>query len=169
MSNYIEKGKEFLKENNFTQAIEFFQAAIDENSRCEEAYVGLSSVFQAMGKEDDAQKALFQCLAINPNNTEALTLLSKQFSSQHQTSNNFIHSVPVSPSTNQSQSAKNKTDNDINQKEHNEGCWMGILGAFFTIGGLIGVALLENIWEIFAFLISIGLIMVCVGFTELDK
>ena len=75
MSNYLEQGKTFLEKKEYSKAMEYFQAAIEECSTNESAYLKLSEAYFKMGKEEQAKKTLFALLAINPNQKKAFSII----------------------------------------------------------------------------------------------
>ena len=59
------------------QAMEFFQAAIEEDKHFEKAYLLLSEVYEKQGKKDKAKAALYGQLAVDPNNDAVLKRLEQ--------------------------------------------------------------------------------------------
>lgn len=70
--DYCEQGQKMLNEGKLMQAMEFFQAAIEEVKHFEKAYLLLSEVYEKQGKMDKAKAALYALLAVEPNNKNAL-------------------------------------------------------------------------------------------------
>jgi tetratricopeptide (TPR) repeat protein len=75
ISELIEKGDSFFKQNDFTTAIEFFQAALQKECDNEKANVGISRAYKSKGDNYNAQKHVFKALSVDPNNQEAFSLM----------------------------------------------------------------------------------------------
>lgn len=73
--DYYAEGKTQFDAGHYTQAIEYFQAAIAEHPSNESAFLKLSETYIKMGKEELAKKSLFSLLAINPSHKGALSQL----------------------------------------------------------------------------------------------
>ena len=76
-ADYCEQGQKMLNEGKLMQAMEFFQAAIEEDKHFEKAYLLLSEVYEKQGKKDKVKAALYGLLAIDPNNDAALKRLEQ--------------------------------------------------------------------------------------------
>ena len=77
MANYIEQGKSLLENKEYSKAIEYFQAAIEEDPRNERAHFLLGKTYCQSNKAELAKKVFFALLSINPNHTEALAEIQK--------------------------------------------------------------------------------------------
>ena len=75
--NYCEEGQKQLEAGNYIMSLEYFQAAIEANMHDERAYIGLSEAFLAQGKTNDAERTIYQLLAIDPSCKKALEQLDK--------------------------------------------------------------------------------------------
>lgn len=75
--DYYAEGKAQFNAGRYTQAMEYFQAAIAEHSERENAYLKLAETFLAMGKQKEASSALYQLLALYPESTQAQEMLKK--------------------------------------------------------------------------------------------
>lgn len=75
--DYCEQGQKMLNEGKLMQAMEFFQAAIEEDKHFEKAYLLLSEVYEKQGKKDKAKAALYGQLAVDPNNDAVLKRLEQ--------------------------------------------------------------------------------------------
>ena len=56
VEDYCEQGQKLLNEGKPSQALEYFQAAIEIDPKNEEAYLLLIDVYRALGREQDVQK-----------------------------------------------------------------------------------------------------------------
>lgn len=74
--DYYTEGETQFNDGRYTQAMEYFQAAIAEHPERENAYLKLAEVYLKMGKSETAKKTLFTLLSINPNNSNALSKIS---------------------------------------------------------------------------------------------
>ncbi len=106
--DYYTEGEAQLNAGHYTQAMEYFQAAIAEHPERENAYLKLAEVYLKMGKSETAKKTLFTLLSINPNNSNALSKISAlldvthhddlKMSSKKTTSNDAINlTIPTLP------------------------------------------------------------------------
>lgn len=75
--NYCEEGQKQLAAGNYIMSLEYFQAAIEANKHDERAYIGLSEAYLAQGKTSNAEKTIYQLLAINPESHKAQEQLIK--------------------------------------------------------------------------------------------
>ena len=66
--DYYAEGKTQFNAGRYTQAMEFFQAAIAEHPERENAYLKLAETFLAMGKQKEASSTLYKLLAVYPDN-----------------------------------------------------------------------------------------------------
>lgn len=71
-NDYCNQGERLLDAGKYSEAAEFFQAAIDADSHCEKAYILLSDIYKKQGKLDKAKSILNALLKVEPNNTKAL-------------------------------------------------------------------------------------------------
>ncbi len=69
--DFLAQGVGQFDAGNYTQAMEFFQAAIANNPNDESAYLMLADSYKALGKERDAISTLHKLLAVNHNNLSA--------------------------------------------------------------------------------------------------
>lgn len=77
MSDYINKGKAYLENKQFSKALEFFQAALENMESPKEAYLGLAETYFALSKDDQGKVALFKALALDPNNIQGISMIKK--------------------------------------------------------------------------------------------
>lgn len=75
--DYYAEGKAQFNAGHYTQAMEYFQAAIAEHPERENAYLKLAETFLAMGKQKEASSALYKLLARYPESTQAQEMLKK--------------------------------------------------------------------------------------------
>ena len=75
--DYYAEGKNQFNAGRYTQAMEFFQAAIAEHPERENAYLKLADTFLAMGKQKEASSTLYKLLARYPDSTQAQEMLKK--------------------------------------------------------------------------------------------
>lgn len=75
--DYYAEGKAQFNAGRYTQAMEFFQAAIAEHPERENAYLKLADTFLAMGKQKEASSTLYKLLARYPDSTQAQEMLKK--------------------------------------------------------------------------------------------
>lgn len=73
--DYFVSGVEKFNKGYFTQAMEFFQAAIEQNPYLEQAYLKFAEVYVSLNDERNAKKTLYRLLSINPDNSHAQKLL----------------------------------------------------------------------------------------------
>ena len=71
MSNYIQQGKILVSQKEYTKALEYFQAAIQNDSTCSEAYLLLSDCYYYLGRIQQSQSTLYSLLSKDPNNQKA--------------------------------------------------------------------------------------------------
>lgn len=181
---YIKQGKAKFDQGEYKLALEYFQAAAEENPGDDSALLGIAKVYNALGRENDYKIALFECLAKNPDNKEANRLLKELNSpqkgskkSRSSSDNNTISSAeqqsPIPPTnnsySNNPQSQAITPPQKTPPQKNKSGCLIGVLGIVVLIGGMIGAVLVEEIEGLFYFPIAIGLIMLCVGIVELDS
>lgn len=74
--DYIGQGKACCAEQRYAQALEYFQAAIENAPQDAEAYFGLAEAYYALGKTDLAISTLYRLLAIDPHNKKAEGLVN---------------------------------------------------------------------------------------------
>lgn len=67
--DYCLEGKNHLNMGRFSQALEYFQAAIEIDPKNEEAYLLLIDVYRALGREQDAQKTIQKLQIEIPNHS----------------------------------------------------------------------------------------------------
>ena len=82
MAQYFDQGIEFLAKKQYTQAMEFFQAAIEECPDSENAYLRLSETYMAMGRKWDALSVLYKLLSRQPDNAAAQRMVAQWQNSQ---------------------------------------------------------------------------------------
>lgn len=75
--DYYAEGKNQFNAGRYTQAMEFFQAAIAEHPERENAYLKLAETFLTMGKQKEASSTLYKLLARYPDSTQAQEMLRK--------------------------------------------------------------------------------------------
>ena len=75
--DYYAEGKAQFNAGRYTQAMEYFQAAIAEHPERENAYLKLAETFLAMGKQKEASSTLYKLLARYPDSTQAQEMLRK--------------------------------------------------------------------------------------------
>lgn len=75
--DYYAEGKAQFNAGHYTQAMEYFQAAIAEHPERENAYLKLADSFLAIGKQKEASSTLYQLLARYPESTQAQEMLKK--------------------------------------------------------------------------------------------
>ena len=73
--DYFTIGVEKFNIGDFKQAMEFFQAAIEQNPYLEQGYLKLAEVYLSLNNERNAKKTLYRLLSINPDNSHAQRLL----------------------------------------------------------------------------------------------
>lgn len=92
--DYYAEGKSQFEAGNYTLAMEYFQAAIEENPKNERDHLLLGKAYFNANKEELAKKTFFTLLSINPNHNEALAEIQKlSFSSN--TSRKSINLVDI--------------------------------------------------------------------------
>ncbi len=77
MANYIEKGKTLLENKEYIKAIEFFQASIESLESVKEANLGLAEAYFAIQKDEQGKVALFKAMALDPNNSQGISMIQK--------------------------------------------------------------------------------------------
>lgn len=75
--DYYAEGKAQFNAGHYTQAMEYFQAAIAEHPERENAYLKLAETFLAMDKQKEASSTLYKLLARYPESTQAQEMLKK--------------------------------------------------------------------------------------------
>lgn len=75
--DYYAEGKAQFNAGHYTQAMEYFQAAIAEHPERENAYLKLAETFLTMGKQKEASSTLYKLLARYPDSTQAQEMLKK--------------------------------------------------------------------------------------------
>lgn len=75
--DYYAEGKAQFNAGRYTQAMEYFQAAISEHPERENAYLKLAETFLAIGKQKEASSTLYKLLARYPESTQAQEMLKK--------------------------------------------------------------------------------------------
>ena len=73
--DYFAMGVDDFENGDFKRAMEFFQAAIEQNPYLEQAYLKLAEVYFSLNDERNAKKTLYRLLSINPDNSHAQRLL----------------------------------------------------------------------------------------------
>lgn len=73
------RGIVLLNTQNVEQAVEEFQAALAINKNIADLYLNLGVAYKLLEQYDLAQEALLASYALNPNDTIALTELSRSF------------------------------------------------------------------------------------------
>ena len=73
--DYFATGVDNFENGNFKRAMEFFQAAIEQNPNFEQGYLKLAEVYFSLNDERNAKKTLYRLLSINPENSHAHKLL----------------------------------------------------------------------------------------------
>ena len=74
--DYYAEGVAQFNAGHYTQAMEYFQAAVAENPQNESAHLKLAESFRALGKTKEAESILYKLLAINPSSQSAHKLLA---------------------------------------------------------------------------------------------
>lgn len=69
--DYYAEGKSQFNAGHYTQAMEYFQAAIAEFPDRENAYLKLSETYVAMGRQKDAVAILYKLISLQPDNAAA--------------------------------------------------------------------------------------------------
>lgn len=64
VSGYCDTGDNLFKQGKNLQALEYYQAALEIDSQCAEAWTGLASVFRALGRVNKADEAQRQAVAL---------------------------------------------------------------------------------------------------------
>jgi len=77
MANYIEQGKSFLEKKEYTKALEFFQAAIENMESPKDAHLGLAEALFAVKKSEQGKISLFKAMALDPNNPHGLSMIQE--------------------------------------------------------------------------------------------
>lgn len=67
---FMEMGNKALNNGNYDLALEYYQSAIDDNSDCWQAYVGMGNCYYYEKKLKESLKAYLQAQKINPDNDE---------------------------------------------------------------------------------------------------
>lgn len=75
--DYYAEGKAQFYAGHYTQAMEYFQAAIAEHPERENVYLKLADTFLAMGKQKEASSTLYKLLARYPDSAQAQEMLKK--------------------------------------------------------------------------------------------
>jgi len=73
--DYFTIGVEKFNIGDFKQAMEYLQAAIEQNPYLEQGYLKLAEVYFSLNDERNAKKTLYRLLSINPENSHAQKLL----------------------------------------------------------------------------------------------
>jgi tetratricopeptide (TPR) repeat protein len=79
LESHRARGIVLLNTQNVEQAVEEFQAALAINKNIADLYLNLGVAYKLLEKYDLAQEALLASYALNPNDTIALTELSRSF------------------------------------------------------------------------------------------
>lgn len=103
--DYYAEGVVLFDAGQYSKAVEFFQAAIEENSRNEASYLKLADSYTKMGKEEQAKKTIIALLSVNPNNQEALQ--KKQTTSSSVNNANNAQGTTLQNTANQPEGALN--------------------------------------------------------------
>lgn len=120
--DYFAIGVDNFNKGQYKQAMEFFQASIEQNPNLEHGYLKLAEVYFHLNDENSAKKTLYRLLNINPENIQALSLLQRTSQNTIQTdfsksSVNLISSSYFKSHIDQSDNGKNYViiPPDINQ------------------------------------------------------
>ena len=74
--DYYAEGVAHFNAGHYTQAMEYFQAAVSEKPQSESAHLKLAESFKALGKTKETESVLYKLLAINPNCQSAHKMLA---------------------------------------------------------------------------------------------
>lgn len=108
-SEYYRKGKERFKAKEYKQAMEYLQAAIEEDLQNAEAYLLLADCYVAIGKEKQALSSLHQLLAIDPSNKKGISKLQRLSPVHHPSPQ-----IKTSPKPNNPKTPNSKTSSSNN-------------------------------------------------------
>lgn len=114
--DYYAEGKTQFDAGHYTQAMEYFQAAIAEHPERENAYLMLAESYIKLNKAELSQKTLFSLLAINPNNKEALSKIQMMMGSLSKSKKTIEPTTNPKPSK-QSIQNKEKTSFKVKPEE----------------------------------------------------
>lgn len=76
-ADYCIQGEKAFDEGKFVEAMEYFQASIELDSRFEKSYLMLSAVYEKQRNVDKSKATLYALLAVEPNNVEALKRINR--------------------------------------------------------------------------------------------
>ena len=90
--NYFEEGRKLYNENKFSKSKFKFEQDIVFNPKSEKSYLYLAKIFKKEKKDDQEEQNLNTVLLLNPQNEEAIYLLTllKIKKSDYDKSNNLI-------------------------------------------------------------------------------
>jgi len=75
-SNYFEEGKKFFDEKKLEKSKFLFEKDIVFNPKSENSYLFLAKIYNKEGKKDEEESNLKNVLLINPQNDEAMYMLT---------------------------------------------------------------------------------------------
>ena len=75
-SNFFNDGKKYFEKKNFTKSKLFFEREIVFNPESEKSYLYLAKIFYENGNDEEQEINLNNTLLINPNNDEAIYMLT---------------------------------------------------------------------------------------------
>ena len=75
-SNYFDQGKNLFKNNDFEKSKFFFERDIVFNPKSEKSYLYLAKIYKENKNDEQLEMNLNNVLLINPNNDEALYMLT---------------------------------------------------------------------------------------------
>ena len=75
-SSYFEEGKKFFDKRNFEKSKYFFEKDIVFNPKSENSYLFLAKIYNEKGKTEEEESNLKSVLLINPQNDEAMYMLT---------------------------------------------------------------------------------------------
>ena len=150
MSNYIQQGKILVSQKEYTKAFEYFQAAIQNDSTCSEAYLLLSDCYYYLGRIQQSQSTLYSLLSKDPNNQKAKkrlniiqTAITEQSSSHTNQSSLRASQSTINKYTTIHQSKSQSPQKNIKSAsiwEWSTGNLIsGIIGLFFLILSIWGI------------------------------
>lgn len=94
MSDYLNKGKSLLVNKEFSKALEFFQAALENIESPKEAYLGLAETYFALSKDEQGKVALFKAMALDPNNPQGISMIKHHCIPVWEDNNSPVSSIP---------------------------------------------------------------------------
>jgi len=75
-SNFFDKGKDFFNKKKFDKSKIFFEKDIVFNPKQERSYLYLAKIFDRKDNDDEQEKNLYNVLLLNPQNDEAIYMLT---------------------------------------------------------------------------------------------